>query len=79
MIVEVPWQDIAPVTLDALIGEFVTRDGTDYGEREVPLSRKVAQVRELLRRGDALVVFFEEAQTVDILARKDFEERLRAL
>lgn len=76
MIVEVPWQEIAPETLDALIGEFVTRDGTDYGEREVPLERKVSQVREKLRRGEALVVFFEESQAVDILAREEFNARL---
>ena len=28
----VPWQDIAPETLENLISEFVLREGTDYGE-----------------------------------------------
>ena len=48
----VPWQEIPPETLDNLIEEFVTRDGTDYGEQEIRTDTKVAQVREQLRRGD---------------------------
>ncbi len=28
----VPWQELEPDTLDNLIQEFVSRDGTDYGE-----------------------------------------------
>ena len=53
----VPWQEIPPETLDNLIEEFVTRDGTDYGEQEIGTGTKVAQVREQLRRGQASVVF----------------------
>ena len=30
----VPWQEPEPETLDNLIQEFVSRDGTDYGEQE---------------------------------------------
>ena len=45
----VPWQEIPPETLDNLIEEFVTRDGTDYGEQEIRTDTKVAQVREQLR------------------------------
>ncbi|MVD31212.1 YheU family protein, partial [Vibrio cholerae] len=28
----IPWQEIAPETLDNLIREFVLREGTDYGD-----------------------------------------------
>lgn len=67
---EVPWRDIAPETLDALIEEFVTRDGTDYGEQEVPVARRVAQVRQLLQRGEVLVVFTELDESVNIVTRE---------
>ena len=30
----VPWKDLPPDTLHNLIEEFVTRDGTDYGDRK---------------------------------------------
>lgn len=74
--IEVPWREIAPETLDALIEEFVTREGTEYGETEVPLARKVAQVREQLRRNDVCIVFDEALQSVNLMTRRQFTERL---
>lgn len=73
--IAVPWRDIAPATLDALIEEYVTRDGTDYGEAEVPLARKVDEVRALLQHGEALVVFDELTETVTILDRETLRLR----
>lgn len=78
-VIEIPWQEIAPDTLDALIEEFVTRDGTDYGAVEVSLDRKVTQVREQLRRGDVVIVFDALGESVNILSRQAFRERLRQL
>lgn len=75
--IDVPWREIAPETLDALIEEFVTREGTEYGEAEVPLARKVTQVREQLRRGDVCIVFDEVSQSVNLLTRPDYLERVR--
>lgn len=76
---EVPWQQIEPETLERLIEEFVTRDGTDYGESEVPLARKVEQVKALLRRGEALVVFDELAESVTLLDRETFRRQRAGL
>ncbi|WP_434358113.1 YheU family protein [Parasalinivibrio latis] len=62
----IPWQDLAEDTLTNLIEHFVLREGTDYGMDEVPFSDKVEQVREALKRGDAVIVFSELHETVDI-------------
>ncbi|QXO17646.1 MULTISPECIES: YheU family protein [Vibrio] len=62
----VPWQQIDPDTLDSLIREFVLREGTDYGAQEVSLQDKVDQVRSQLQRGDAVIVYSELHETVDI-------------
>jgi uncharacterized protein YheU (UPF0270 family) len=78
-VIEVPWREIAPETLDALIEEFVTREGTEYGETDVPLARKVAQVREQLRRNDVCIVFDEAMQSVNLMTRRQFSERLGQL
>lgn len=77
--IEVPWQEIAAETLDALIEEFVTREGTEYGEQDVSLARKVTQVREQLLRGEICIVFDELSETVNLLTRRDFRERLRQM
>lgn len=75
--IEVPWAELAPATLDALIEEFVTREGTEYGLSEVPLARKVMQVREQLRRGEVSIVFDEMSETVNLLTRSDLREKQR--
>lgn len=64
--VDIPWQQLQPETLRALIEEFVTRDGTDYGSREADLETKVKQVRRLLEQGKAKIVFDPESETCDI-------------
>ncbi|MBY7866363.1 YheU family protein [Vibrio fluvialis] len=62
----VPWQQIAPDTLDSLIREFVLREGTDYGEVEISLQDKVDQVKALLQSGEAVIVYSELHESVDI-------------
>ncbi len=62
----VPWQDIAPDTLENLIKEFILREGTDYGEVEVSLDKKIQQVKALLASGDAVIVYSELHESVDI-------------
>jgi uncharacterized protein YheU (UPF0270 family) len=65
--VEVPYTSLQPTTLRAVIEEFVTRDTTDYGERERSLDEKVDDVMRQLRRGAAKVVFDAETGTVNIV------------
>ncbi len=68
----VPWQDLAPETLDSLIESFVLREGTDYGEHERSLEQKVADVRSQLQRGEAVLVWSELHETVNIMPRTQF-------
>ena len=66
--VEVPLTALAEDALQSLLEEFVTRDGTDYGARELSLAEKVARLRERLQRGEARIVFDPESETVNIVA-----------
>jgi uncharacterized protein YheU (UPF0270 family) len=70
----VPWRDIDTATLDNLIEEFVTRDGTDYGEREIDTATKAEQVRRRLQRGEAVVVFDDATETVSVMTREQLRE-----
>ena len=56
----VPHRQLSPEALRGVVEEFVTRDGTDYGDTWVPLEEKVAQVLALLRRGEATLLFHRE-------------------
>lgn len=64
---QVPLDMLEPDTVRSLIESFVTREGTDYGEHEVPLAIKIKQVLRLLERGEAAVVFDEASETCNII------------
>ena len=74
----VPWKDIPADTLDNLIEEFVTRDGTDYGDYEIATSTKVEQVRQQLKQGDAFVVFDEATESVSVMGKEQAGEAVNS-
>ena len=63
---DIPWQTLRPETLRAVIEEFISRDGTDYGLREASFDSKVETVYRLLRDKKARVVFDTDTQSCDI-------------
>lgn len=69
--VKIPYDQLSPEALRGVIEEFVTRDGTDYGETEIPLETKIAQVLRQVRSGNAVIVFDPESETCNILRRDD--------
>lgn len=66
--VVVPYTELSAELLHAVIESFVLREGTDYGEREIPLEDKVAKVAGQLKRGEAKIVFDPETESVTIVA-----------
>ena len=69
--VKIPYDQLSPEALDGVIEEFVTRDGTDYGEVEVPLEIKIFQVLGQLKCGKAVIVFDQKIETCNILKSDD--------
>jgi uncharacterized protein len=68
---EIPYQELSPEALQGVVEEFVTRDGTDYGETEVALETKVSQVLNQLHSGKAVIVFDQKTETCNILPSGD--------
>ncbi|HKI73383.1 MAG TPA: YheU family protein [Pseudomonadales bacterium] len=68
---EIPWEKLSNEALASLIEEFVTREGTEYGAAEIPLDRKVEQVRGQLRGGVAYISFDPRTETASIQLRED--------
>ena len=65
--VVIPYAELSEEALRSVLESFVLREGTEYGERDVSLDQKVAQVTRQLRRGEAQIVFDPESETVDIV------------
>ena len=69
--VEVPHAAVSPEALEALVEEFITREGTDYGHVEHSLEQKRASVLRQLERGEVAIVFDLEAESTTLVTRDD--------
>ena len=67
---EIPWQQLSAQALRGVIEEFVTREGTEYGARDVELAAKVAQVHRQLERGEVRLFFDPVASSCQLLTRE---------
>ena len=63
----VPYTELSEDALRGVLESFVLREGTEYGERDVSLDQKVAQVTRQLQRGEAQIVFDPETESIDIV------------
>ncbi|MBU0959991.1 MAG: YheU family protein [Proteobacteria bacterium] len=69
--VKIPYDQLSNEALQGVIEEFVTRDGTDYGEVQTPLGTKITQVLKQLKSKDAFIVFDQHSETCTILLKDD--------
>lgn len=67
---EIPPDALDPITLRNLVEEFVTREGTDYGQ-EFSLLIKVEQVLAHLRQGRAAILFDSSSGSCHIVSRNN--------
>ena len=64
----IDYSDLSSEALQGLIEEYVTRDGTDYGEYEVSLDTKVQQVLNQLKQGELVIYFSENRGSANIIS-----------
>ncbi|MCV2885815.1 YheU family protein [Aestuariibacter sp. AA17] len=72
----IPVSELAPETLYNIAESFVLREGTDYGEQEVELEVKVNEVMAQLRHGDAILIYSELHESIDIVDKVTYQTRL---
>ena len=66
--VRVPPERLQAETLQALLEEFASRDGTDYGETEFTLEQKVAQLRSQLEREELQLLYDAAGEHWDLVS-----------
>ena len=71
--VAVPPQRLQPDVLQALLEEYVNRDGTDYGERERTQQEKVGSLQRQLRDGDLRILYDSDSEQWDLVPRAQAE------
>lgn len=73
----IPYEQLAADTLDALIEAFVLREGTEYGEQDVSLSDKVAQVKSQLHANQLVILYSELHESVDIITTQQWRQLVK--
>lgn len=71
--IEVPIEKLSEEIIDALIEEFVLREGTDYGAQEISLEKKKEQVHKQLAKGEIKIVFDFETATPTLVTAQEFK------
>ena len=73
-LVVIPPERLQPETLRALLEEFASRDGTDYGVRERSLAEKTDSLHHQLRRGELQLVFDLDSEEYDLCNKDRLQE-----
>lgn len=71
----IPQSALSQEALVGVIKEFVLREGTEYGPTDVPLETKVKQVQRQLDRGEVIIVFDQESESIDIVSKNSSRYR----
>ncbi|MBD1583565.1 YheU family protein [Pseudoalteromonas sp. S16_S37] len=69
----IPYQQLDTDTLNNLIEHYVLREGTDYGDQEFSTETKVEHVKAQLKSGEAVIVFSQLHESVNIVSKAQFQ------
>lgn len=64
---KIPYTELSEDALAGIIEEYVSREGTEYGDREFSLQDKVTQVKAQLQRGEVMIDFDPESETCHLI------------
>jgi len=67
----IPVNKLSAEALHGVIKEFISRDGTDYGEFEASVEKKFRQVKQKLENGLAVLIYDDEMETTNIFRHDD--------
>jgi uncharacterized protein len=68
---KIPVNKLSPEALQGIIEEFISREGTDYGEIEASRETNFRQVKDKLENGLAVLIFDDETETTNIFLADD--------
>ena len=66
--IEIPYKRLQREALDGLIEEYVSREGSDYGEYEYSFEQKKEHVFTAIKSGQARIFFDSETESCQLVA-----------
>ncbi|WP_086931235.1 YheU family protein [Agarilytica rhodophyticola] len=67
----IPPEQLTREVLIGIVESYITREGTDYGEHELDLDSKVKRLLPQVLKGEVLIVYDEESQSVNLVPKDD--------
>ena len=75
--IEIPPDSLSQEILNAVIDEFILREGTDYGAVEISVDKKRAQILRQIQSNSVVIAFDPSTESVTLLTRLEFTSRSR--
>ncbi len=75
----IPFEQLSEDAVQGLIEEFITREGTDYGDVERSLSEKVDDIRSQLLAKEIVIVFDAYLESVSLQPKLQAQELERQM
>ena len=72
----IPYSALSEDTLHALIEDFVTRDGTDYGDIEMSTQVKADHLLALIKTGDLLITYNDETESCGLVSKDQYSNTI---
>ncbi|WP_045860561.1 YheU family protein [Teredinibacter purpureus] len=69
----IPPEKLTEEVLKNLLESYITREGTDYGERELSLEDKVAELLPLVYKGEVIISYDDVSDSVNVLLPQDIQ------
>ncbi len=73
-----PASDLSPQALTGLLDEFASRDGTDYGLREMTLAEKRDSLQKQLDNGELVLIVDVDLEQWDLVPAEHAPQWLKA-
>ncbi len=65
-VIRVPYDRLSADALNGIIEEFISREGTDYGDYDYSFDDKKGQVHAQIRRGQVVILFDPVGETCQL-------------
>jgi len=77
-VLEIPLNELSADALQGVLEEYVSRDGTDYGELELSLQQKTQRLLQQWQRKEVVLVFDNDTESTSFLNREEWQRILNA-
>ncbi|MCO4786898.1 MULTISPECIES: YheU family protein [Marinomonas] len=71
----IPFDSLDSDTLNNVLNDIVSRDGTDYGEYDLSTEQKREQALRSLKSGEAVLLFDTESETIQLVSKQAVQQR----